>query len=163
MFEKILQADEKIELQEEGIYCGDGAVASVKQGYVILTNKRFVICKKAVTALVITLTIIIFATIYFGIFVTTGLVSGAIPSAIIAVVSFGLGTAISNFLNKGKKKALDKAEFSFNRNDIKSVEDGKRGIHKMLVIKTKNGDVCKIKVEDKENWRTSLMKTGHIS
>lgn len=135
-------------------------MASVKQGYAILTNRRLVVCKKTVTTLAITLGIILFVVIYLGIFVTTGLLSGAIPGAIIGGVSFGLGTAMSKVLNKGKEKAAGKAEFSFDLHEITSVEDGKRGIYRMLVIKIKNGEVCKIEVKDKENWRTSLLKTG---
>jgi hypothetical protein len=46
MFEKVLEQGEIIEMQEECSYCGEGAMASVKMGYVVLTNRRFLVCNK---------------------------------------------------------------------------------------------------------------------
>jgi len=158
MFEKILEPGEVIEMQGECAYCGDGAMASVNAGHVVLTDKRLFICKDKASALSIILGII-FAVIIFvclDIFVGIG---GAIGGAISGAVGFGLGFFVANVLTKGKKKQPDKAEYSFERANIESVEDGNRGVQKMLVVKTKSGQICKFnpnEKDSKEKWRAAL-------
>ena len=156
MFEKVLQVGETIELQEGCVYCGNGAMATIKNGHAILTNRRLFVCKKKFTPLVIILSIAIFAVIYIGIAIITGFILGAIPGMLLGVVSFGAGTAVSKLLSKETEKSPDTADVSFNREDIVSAEAGSRGVHKMLVIKTNNGTICKIGVKNKEQWKSCL-------
>ena len=156
MFEKILQTEETIELQEECAYCGKGALASIKMGHAVLTNRRLIICKKKYTPLMIIITVALFVIIYIGIALTTGLLLGALPGAFLGAGCAVAGTAISKLFSKKPEESPTNTEFSFNREDITSLEDGNRGVRQMIVIKTKNGDICKISPKDKAAWRTAL-------
>jgi hypothetical protein len=142
MFEKILQDGETVELQENCDYCGDGALAMVNTGWAVLTNKRFIICKD----------------------------QGAIKDGIKAGIKTGLIAGLFGGVAGALKKAeldenaskrtvsVEAEELSFAVKDIANVESGNRGVRKMLVIKTKNGDICKISVKDMEKWRSALLK-----
>jgi hypothetical protein len=142
MFEQILQYGETIEMQDNCDYFGKGPIPNVQPGLVLLTNKRFIICKdkdamkKAIkdgakAAL-------------FG-----GFVGGLVEMAI---------TKKGSNEKPKDTKGADKCEFSFPLEDIDTVENGKFGLRKMLVIKTKNGSLCKITVKDEEKWHSALLK-----
>ena len=137
MFEQILQSGEAIELQENCDYCGDGALAMVNTGWAILTNKRFIVCKDK-----------------------DAIKQGVKAGALIGVFGVLGGILAKDLEKKDSDKAakVDEAEVSFERENIESVADGNRGVRKMLVIKTRSGDICKIGVKDKEAWRASLSK-----
>ena len=155
MFEKVLQAGETIEKQEDCTYCGDGAMAAVKNGAVALTNKRLIVCKKKTTVLGVVLGIVFGLAgmaIYWAV---TDRIGGAIGGAIIGL-GVGVGMMIGMLISKGK--TADSADYSIERDNIESVEDGSRGVRKMLVIKTKDGNICKIGVKDKEAWRAAMTK-----
>ena len=157
MSKEILQQGEVVELQENGYYCkSGGAMASVNAGTVLLTNKRLVICKSAAAMIAIIPGIVIAAVIAFWLGYNGAI--GALEGALIGGVIGGVSAAIGNAIAKKSKKIPNKMEVSFARADINSVEDGSRGIHKMLVVKTKNGETCKIKVTDKDMWRAALLK-----
>ena len=159
MFEKVLQNDETIRLHTECVYCGDGAMASVKNGYAILTDKRFIVCKKKATALPIILGIAIFVAVYAGVAFTTGIFLGAIPGAGLGALSVVLGSVLSKAFAKGAEKPPETTEYSIDLGDIASVENGNRGVVKMLVIKTNGGGICKINPKAKssiEEWRDAL-------
>ena len=134
MFEQILQSGEVIELQENCDYCGDGALAMVNTGWAILTNKRFIVCKDE-----------------------NAIKQGVKTGVLMGIFGGILGKTLAE---EGSDKTVKtyKAELSFERENIASVEDGSRGVRKMLVIKAKSGEICKISVKDKEAWRGSLGK-----
>ena|GEM_PF-3386253 len=156
MFEKILQPHEVVEVQEECVYCGAGAMAAMKNGYAILTDKRFVICKKKYSALVIALSVAIFAVIYIGIALLTNLILGALPAMLLGAGSFAAATALSKLFSKNTEKAPDSIDIFFNREDIVSLEEGSRGVRKMLVLTNRHGTVCKISTKNKEQWQNAL-------
>jgi len=158
MFEKILEPGEIIEMQDDCAYCGDGAMASVNAGHVVLTDKRLFICKDKASALSIILGVIFAIIIYVSLEILVG-IGGAIGGGISGAVGFGLGYVIAKTLTKGNKKQPDKAEYSFERASIESVEDGNRGVQKMLVVKTRSGEICKFnpnEKDSKEKWRAAL-------
>ena len=45
MFEAILQEGETIVMNDVGFYCGDGKTAAIKEGMLVLTNKRLLVLK----------------------------------------------------------------------------------------------------------------------
>ncbi|MDR3019657.1 MAG: hypothetical protein LBU66_01995 [Treponema sp.] len=161
MFEKSLQTNEEIEVQEACNYCGDGAMAIINQGYAVLTNQRFMIFKKPMFSPTEILRWIIgfglFAFLAVGNVLSGRGVPGMLDGLIMAAVSFITAALICKALPKGKPKDL-KIEYDFKREDIESAEDGKRGVANMLVVKTKDGNICKISPKDKEKWKSILLK-----
>jgi len=167
MFEKILLSYEAIELYDECMYCGNGKTDTVYSGYVILTDKRIVLCKEksspigTVFSLVFTgISLIAFQFLDSG----GGIVGAAIFGAIIGAISGLIGHLIGKAI--GKRKPLEKTEYSFYRRGIASIEYGSRGHYrKMFLIKTAGGDACKVLPKDeekKEEFRVAFMQYGLV-
>jgi len=164
MSEQILQDGETVILKESCDYCGDGAFAIVKSADVILTNKRFIILKNKVMNQVLYI---------IPILIAVGVTVGSMPSrkygymeraligAIVGGIIGGLTMMITRFLSKNKPSDEIKPNeiiASIDRGNIESVEDGYRGVRKMLVVKFKDGALYKLSVKDKEGWRSALLK-----
>ena len=165
MTEQILQDGETIVLQELCDYCKDGTFAVVNTGDVILTNKRFIILKSA--ALKISLTVTIPIVIVIGaLTVMLPKSMGYIPKVLIAAIIGGaIGGLISLIVKKSAKNKRDTNKVSaseiiasIDRENIESVEEGSRGVRKMLVVKFKDGVLYKVGVKDKDGWRSELLK-----
>ena len=147
---------EKVILREACDFCKDGALATVWTGQAVLTNTRFLAGKSRDNkmALIITCIIAAFLGIFCGLKLRIGAVKGAALGAAVGIVV----TTITKMFQKssGGMNALTSLEFNIPRQEISAVEYGNRGIRKMLVIKAQNGDLCKISVTDKENWKAVL-------
>ena len=157
MFENILQSGETIEMQEDCAYCGDGAIAAVKNGHVLLTDKRLIVCEQAGAKFNLVLGLIITFALMVVYFLLTGKIGGALPAAICGAVGFGISAALTPKLSKGKEATVS-VEYSIEREKIATAENGNRGVRKMLVVKTQNGVICKIGVQDKEKWQSALLR-----
>ena len=161
MHEQILQDGETIELQQENCtYCGDGAMAMVRTGDAILTNRRLLICENKQAIQVIIICAIIAAVVVIILPIAFGVRLGAIGGAIVGGIIGGtVWMVFSRFKKPNKTTSDSKIALSFSLNDIAHVEDGKRGLNtNMLKLTTTSGDICKIGVTHKEQWRAALLK-----
>jgi hypothetical protein len=107
-----------------------------------------------------TLGLIIAIVLYALEWVILGKPGGAIDGAICGVIGIGAAAGILKILSKNKE-AYKSVAYTFNRSEIASVEDGTRGINKMIVIKPQNGELCKINPQGngrKEAWKNALNK-----
>jgi len=156
--EDFLQDDETIELQDNCDYCtSDGAMALVNSGVALLTNKRLIVAKRSMkTTMLTTLVVVVPVALVLGF--TSPLRLGYIEAALIGALVGGVFGLIVAVLTKGKGKISEDADIDFDRENISSVTDGSRGIRKMLVIRTGNGEICKISTKDKDKWRAALLR-----
>jgi len=167
MFEQVLKAEETIALQAEGIYCGGGPTAAIGQGLFALTNKRLIVLKNPMGNLgfIIGLIIMIPAFIVNFRFMTRvglGYLEAGLLGALIGVVAMLAGHFIAKAIYKKGGGPNKKAEivYAISLEEIIKVEDGQRGVQKMVAITTKSGDVCKIGGKiDREAWRAAISKS----
>jgi hypothetical protein len=162
---QILQDDETIVLQESCAYCKDGTLAAVNEGNVILTDKRFIIAKNAASklSLAVTVSVVIVVAVLLVILPKKRL--GYMEMALIGAIAGGVIAGIGAMINKAstKKKTGNDSNpsgeivVSFERENIASVEDGSRGVRKMLVVNFKDGSLYKVGVKDRESWRSALI------
>lgn len=131
--QQTLRNGEVIELQSKCDYCGEGAMAIVNTGVITLTNQRVIIIKSPMLANF------------------TGRAIGGVSGALVAG-AFGRQDGL-----RGKLIA------DFPTSDIESVEDGRRGVRKMLVINLRDGSLYKIAVKKKKDWREALMEARDYS
>ena len=160
MNEQILYEGEKVELEEQECqYCGGGATASLKSGDIVLTDRRLIICKNSaglqngITTGLIAGCIIILPVFTGG---SLGVIPAMLLGGVIGAVVHGVFALISKA--KGKSKNVKIAQ-TFERGSIESVGDGSRGLNRnMLTVTMRGGEVCKIGVKNKEQWRAALLR-----
>jgi len=163
MFDQILQEGETIVLHESGAHCGDGATAAVKVGQILLTNKRLLVLKKKggnlglIIGMIASMTIVML--IIFN--ANLGYIEAGLLGALFGAAGAVAGMLVENAIRKGKPSKTQHTpadiEFSFALDQITAIEDGKRGIHNMLVIKTNSGDTRKIGFgKNNDQWRAAL-------
>ena len=166
MFEKILQEGETVAIHEDGAYCGDGAVAPVKAGQIALTNKRLLVLKLKTGSVGTTIGIIVAIAIIIPVIWNSNM--GYIGAALFGSVVGGLCGFIGNIIEQSiRKKKQSTAQLTdadivhaFQLQELAKVEDGNRGVRKMLVVTTKSGEVCKIDPgKTKEEWREAISKS----
>jgi hypothetical protein len=153
MFESFLQENEVIESKWECNYCSDGAMAAILAGHAVLTNQRFFICKDKTPFITpgYYIGLALFAFFVIGRAAMGGGTPGALDGAIFGAVCFAIGVAIEKFVFKSKEKGkVGEIAISAQRNQIESVEDGNRGVAKMLVVKASN-ITFKVNTKDKSN------------
>ena len=165
MSKQILQDGETIVLQELCDYCKDGAFAIVNTGDVILTDKRFIILKSAAVKISLAVTIpvvIVIGALTVMLPRSMGYMSKALIAAIVGGVVGGLISLITKKSAKNKRDtntvAASEIVASIDRENIENVEDGNRGVRKMLVINFKDGSLFKIGAKNKDDWRSELLK-----
>ena len=149
LFEKVLQDGESVVMQEDGIYCGDGKVAALNPGHIVLTDRRIFVCKSTKSMI--------------GFYIGIGLMAGGIPftrgvieGAVWGMIAMGIGLLIEKLITRGKVKLPEKTEYSCDLNNIESAEDGTRGVRKVITIQSKSGEIFKIDVKDKVKWKSAL-------
>ena len=167
MFEQVLQDGENIVMHEEGIHCGDGAVAAIKAGHLVLTDRRLIILKSKAAAFSMGNIIGFVVGVAIVLVFITGANLGFIEAAVLGAVFGGGGTFVGAMVEKAIKKdkpstaqySASDTEFSINLDEIASAEDGSRGVQKMVVIKTKGGELRKIGLgKNNAQWKAALQK-----
>ena len=147
-------------MQEYCDYCGDGRMAVVRPGGAVLTDKRFMVLRKSEKAtfiFVIPILIILAIVIAFNGTYNFSYVQVALIGAVIGGLAGLISAPISKMLNKNNKAAYDTVA-SFDHANITGIEDGRRGLRKMLVIKFDTDALIKIGVANKDDWRKAFSR-----
>ena len=161
MFEAILQEGETIVMQDIGAYCGDGKTAAIKEGMLVLTNKRLLVLKNKGGGTASLIATVVVVGIVIAVPQATGMALGVIEAAILGGLAGAVASFVSSKIFKGKAKPA-KAEdvvHAFALEDIKEISNATRGVTRDMIGVTTSNGLCKIKPKDNlDAWRSALSK-----